>query len=609
MIFNKRLFVLPIFFVLTFCQHLYGEEATNAEQNSSERVISVQSSSIDSPAVIGDPYYDEFLEVQQAFRLQPRLESGDLLLHWVIADGYYLYKNQLKLQLEVESVMSDAELTLPSGKAKYDQFFGDVEVYYQQLSARASLLNEQAIKLSVRSQGCADAGLCYPPSTQHFQFNTASSEFDEVPGGFTNAVGRESSSTSNPGQSPSKLTSIESEDTSLLLMMLFAFLGGTILNLMPCVFPILALKILGLVNASTISSADRRSQGFSYAAGVVFCFVAIAGLLLVLRSAGESLGWGFQLQTPWVVAALVYLFLVLGQSMSGYVEFSPSWASAGQELTERGGNTGSFFTGMLAVVVASPCTAPFMGAALGFALVQPSLIALSIFAALGLGMAAPFLLLVTVPGLAKILPRPGVWMLTFKEVMAYPLYLTAVWLLWVVGRQTGVDGMAMVTAGCVLIFFALWLWRRQTALARAFSLVAVVSALALLIGPWMDGTEDAGSRETNANAYSSERVMELRAEGKPVFINVTADWCITCLVNERVALSRASVLEAFTENNIAYLKGDWTNSDPKITELLSEFRRSGVPLYLLFPADSSKPAIVLPQILTPDIVLDAFAAL
>lgn len=609
MIFNKRLFVLPIFFVLTFCQHLYGEEATNAEQNSSERVISVQSSSIDSPAVIGDPYYDEFLEVQQAFRLQPRLESGDLLLHWVIADGYYLYKNQLKLQLEVESVMSDAELTLPSGKAKYDQFFGDVEVYYQQLSARASLLNEQAIKLSVRSQGCADAGLCYPPSTQHFQFNTASSEFDEVPGGFTNAVGRESSSTSNPGQSPSKLTSIESEDTSLLLMMLFAFLGGTILNLMPCVFPILALKILGLVNASTISSADRRSQGFSYAAGVVFCFVAIAGLLLVLRSAGESLGWGFQLQTPWVVAALVYLFLVLGQSMSGYVEFSPSWASAGQELTERGGNTGSFFTGMLAVVVASPCTAPFMGAALGFALVQPSLIALSIFAALGLGMAAPFLLLVTVPGLAKILPRPGVWMLTFKEVMAYPLYLTAVWLLWVVGRQTGVDGMAMVTAGCVLIFFALWLWRRQTALARAFSLVAVVSALALLIGPWMDGTEDAGSREANANAYSSERVMELRAEGKPVFINVTADWCITCLVNERVALSRASVLEAFTENNIAYLKGDWTNSDPKITELLSEFRRSGVPLYLLFPADSSKPAIVLPQILTPDIVLDAFAAL
>ena len=200
-------------------------------------------------------------------------------------------------------------------------------------------------------------------------------------------------------------------------------------------------------------------------------------------------------------------------------------------------------------------------------------------------------------------------MLTFKEVMAYPLYLTAVWLLWVVGRQTGVDGMAMVTAGCVLIFFALWLWRRQTALARAFSLVAVVSALALLIGPWMDGTEDAGSRGANANAYSSERVMELRAEGKPVFINVTADWCITCLVNERVALSRASVLEAFTENNIAYLKGDWTNSDPKITELLSEFRRSGVPLYLLFPADSSKPAIVLPQILTPDIVLDAFAAL
>jgi thiol:disulfide interchange protein DsbD len=194
--------------------------------------------------------------------------------------------------------------------------------------------------------------------------------------------------------------------------------------------------------------------------------------------------------------------------------------------------------------------------------------------------------------------------------MAFPLYLTAVWLLWVVGRQTGVDGMAMVTVGCVLIFLALWLWRRETPLARRSSLIAAIAALLLLFGPWMIETNDTGATAVNnTNVYSSERVSALRSEGKPVFVNVTADWCITCLVNERMALSRRSVLEGFTSNNIAYLKGDWTNSDPIITELLNEYGRSGVPLYLLFPAESSKPAILLPQILTPDIVLEAFSSL
>ncbi len=314
-------------------------------------------------------------------------------------------------------------------------------------------------------------------------------------------------------------------DTSLLLVMLFAFLGGAILNLMPCVFPVLALKILALVNASAISSAERRNHGISYAAGVVSSFIAMAALLLGLRSAGEVLGWGFQLQSPWVVAALVYLFFLLGQGMSGYVEFTPSWVGAGQSLTARGGRTGSFFTGMLAVVVASPCTAPFMGAALGFALVQPSVVALSVFAALGLGMAAPFLLLVTVPRLARVLPKPGAWMLTFKEVMAFPLFITAVWLLWVVGRQTGVNGMTMVAAGCVLIVFAQWLWRRPTVQGRASSLVVAASALALLFGPWMERPAGASN---DANVYTSERVSALRAGGSSVFVNLTADWCLTC---------------------------------------------------------------------------------
>ncbi len=599
----NRAFVAVFLLILVFCQFTEGQPASAGQQSFGEPEIASNQDEVDSLSTDDYEYDDEFLEVEEAFQLEPRLENGSLVLHWDISDGYYLYRNEIKLQKEVGGILSDVLLSLPSGQDKYDEFFGDVKVYYHQLRAVASLSNGELPKFSVRSQGCADAGLCYPPFTQVFEFNAAISQFEERPVSALKAASQESKVASPLGID-------QSGDTSLWLMILFAFLGGTILNLMPCVFPILALKILGLVNTSSSSSNHRRSHGFSYAAGVVFCFVAIASVLLALRAAGESLGWGFQLQTPWVVASLVYLFLVIGQSMSGYVEFNPSWANAGQELTERGGNTGSFFTGMLAVVVASPCTAPFMGAALGFALVQPPFVALLIFAALGLGMAAPFVLLVTVPSLAAILPKPGAWMLTFKEIMAFPLYLTAVWLLWVVGRQTGVDGMAMVTVGCVLIFLALWLWRRETPLARRSSLIAAIAALLLLFGPWMIETNDTGATAVNnTNVYSSERVSALRSEGKPVFVNVTADWCITCLVNERMALSRRSVLEGFTSNNIAYLKGDWTNSDPIITELLNEYGRSGVPLYLLFPAESSKPAILLPQILTPDIVLEAFSSL
>ena len=309
-----------------------------------------------------------------------------------------------------------------------------------------------------------------------------------------------------------------------------------------------------------------------------------------------------------MVGALVYLFVVLGQSMSGYVEFNPSWMNVGQSLTAREGHTGSFFTGMLAVVVASPCTAPFMGTAVGFALVQPSYIALIVFLSLGLGMASPFLLASYIPRFAKILPKPGPWMVTFKEIMAFPLYLTAVWLLWVTGRQTGENGMAMIALGCVLIFFGLWLWRRQTTQSHLFSVAMFLIALGILSGPWMEKTNDSSSNN-QFNEYSAVRVSEIRAEGRSVFVNLTADWCITCITNEKLALSRTSVLQAFSEQNIAYLRGDWTNGDPQITELLSEFNRSGVPLYLLYPKDLSSEPIILPQILTPTIIVNVLNTL
>lgn len=555
----------------------------------------------------------DFLRVREAFRLTPSLENGQLVLDWTIADGYYLYKRQLRYQLETDDTQteSESELKLPSGILKSDDFFGDVEVYYNHLQARTEFPQNEELIFSIRSQGCADMGLCYPPLIQRFAFNKDSSQFKEL------IVDELASNSRNRSLSPNvdsefrvtqkpylvNRSGSELETMSFLIMIFFAFVGGVTLNLMPCVFPVLALKLLDLVNANTLSTGNRRKHGIAYTAGILSCFIAIGSILLGLRAAGEAIGWGFQLQSPWVVGALVYLFVVLGQSMSGYVEFNPSWMNVGQSLTAREGHTGSFFTGMLAVVVASPCTAPFMGTAVGFALVQPSHIALIVFFSLGLGMASPFLLASYIPRFAEILPKPGPWMATFKEIMAFPLYLTAVWLLWVTGRQTGENGMAMIALGCVLIFFGLWLWRRQTTQSHLFSMAMFLAALGILTGPWMEKTNDSSS-SNQFNEYSAARVSEIRAEGQSVFVNLTADWCITCITNEKLALSRTSVLQAFSEQNIAYLRGDWTNGDPQITELLSEFNRSGVPLYLLYPKDLSSEPIILPQILTPTIILD-----
>lgn len=538
---------------------------------------------------------DDFLPVDQAYQLLVEgRQDGTVDFSWGIADGYYLYRHAFAAKLQAaDDSHSELSMDIPPGKAKTDEYFGDVEVYYHNATATVKIPSGDA-GLSIRYQGCADAGLCYPPKTRYFQ-RVAGQEITEVDGFSTDA---------EVAGEPAKITAVASDaEASFWAMALFAFLGGAILNLMPCVFPVLALKVLGLVNASSVSLQEQRAHGVSYTAGVVASFLAMAGLLLALRAAGEALGWGFQLQTPWLVALLVYLFFALGLSMSGFVEFGAGWAGVGQHLTEKSGHSGSFFTGVLAVVVASPCTAPFMGAALGFALVQPPATALTIFAALGLGMASPFLLLVGIPALASRLPKPGAWMNTFKEWMAIPLYLTAIWLIWVVGRQTGVNGMALVLCGCVLIYLALWFWRAGSTVKRVTAVLALVFAVAALAGPWLqqrsEPTASAGS------VYSAERVLELRASGKPVFVNFTADWCITCLANERVALSQDAVLSAFRENNVAYLKGDWTNSDPEITEVLAQYGRSGVPLYLLFPAEPSAPAMVLPQILTTDIVLNA----
>ncbi|HUR41462.1 MAG TPA: protein-disulfide reductase DsbD domain-containing protein [Verrucomicrobiae bacterium] len=401
------------------------------------------------------------------------------------------------------------------------------------------------------------------------------------------------------------------EAPGLLLVLGFALLGGLILNLMPCVFPVLAIKAVSVLESRRGDPAAERAHALAYTGGVVASCVAAAAMLLAVRSGGEALGWGFQLQSPVFVAFLAYLLLALGLSLSGVVQFGTQLMGVGQGLTEKNGYLGSFFTGVLAVVVASPCTAPFMGVALGTALTAPPLVALLVFATLGLGLALPFLMLGFFPALGKRLPRPGAWMETFKQAMAFPLYFTVAWLLWVLGRQSGIDAVGLALCGLVLASLALWLWggaargRSRAALAA----LATLASLGLLAHPVIRApAATAKVAEIGQEPWSAARVAELRAQGRVVFVNFTADWCITCKANEKVALGSDKVRAAFAARKVAWLVADWTSADPAITEALAHYGRNGVPLYLLYPPGGGD-AVVLPQLLTPDIVLDQLASL
>jgi thiol:disulfide interchange protein len=392
---------------------------------------------------------------------------------------------------------------------------------------------------------------------------------------------------------------------ALPLILLFALIGGLILNLMPCVFPVLSLKALSVLQNRGHSAQRQRGHALAYTAGVILSCVAVAVALLALRAGGEAIGWGFQLQSPVFVAALAYLMFAVGLSMSGAVEFGTRFMGIGQALTEGQGYASSFFTGVLATVVASPCTAPFMGTALGYALTQPPLLSLSVFVALGLGLALPFLLLGFFPRLAAFLPRPGAWMETFKQLMAFPLYLSVAWLVWVLAHQTSADGAGIVLIGLVLIAFALWLWNRRGLLATVLQCAALIGAALLLTHPLLTQTPAKANpaAASDAGVYSADRLQQLRAQGRTVFVDFTADWCITCKVNEHGVLNGSRVQEAFAAHNVATLIGDWTRSDPAITAVLEQFGRSGVPLYLVYV--NGGEAKVLPQILTPDAVISA----
>jgi thiol:disulfide interchange protein DsbD len=395
-----------------------------------------------------------------------------------------------------------------------------------------------------------------------------------------------------------------------------------LLNLMPCVFPVLFLKGLALVNSGGDERRKLRAHGAVYAAGILVSFWALVAVLLALRAAGATLGWGFQFQSPAFLALMAGLLFFLGLSLAGQFEIGLTLTGAGSSLAARQGYTGSFFTGVLAVVVATPCTAPFMGAAIGYALSAPAAVTFAVFTALALGLAAPYVALTLQPAWTRLLPRPGVWMEVLRQAISVPIFVTVIWLAWVLAAAYGAGVLAVLLASFLLLAIAGWFlgrWpaRRWSTAVAALILLGVV-ALAVLAPKWFpeaearaDHAESADSHFVAADGWepwSADAVSHYQAQGRPVFVDFTASWCLSCQVNERVALDQPSVRQAFRNANVALLRADWTRHDEAITQALTALGRSGVPAYALYVPGETNPRL-LPEVLTPGMVSDALEKL
>ena len=404
----------------------------------------------------------------------------------------------------------------------------------------------------------------------------------------------------------------------LLQSAAFAFLGGLLLNLMPCVFPVLFIKALALVQSSSEERHKLRTHGFVYAAGILVSFWALVGVLLGLRAAGSHLGWGYQFQSPVFLALMACLLFFLGLSLAGQFEIGLSLTSAGGTLAAKQGYAGSFFTGILAVIVATPCTAPFMGAAIGYALAQSPAITFVVFTALALGLAAPYVALTLQPAWTRFLPKPGVWMEVLKQATAVPVFGTVIWLAWVLAQAYGASLLGVLLVSLLLIAIAGWFLGRWPAKGWATSVAVVllvgVVALSVVAPGKLPTTQGATAASASGSAraawepWSAEAVSRSQAQGRPVFVDFTASWCLSCQVNERVALTQPEVQKAFAESNVALLKADWTQHDEAIGDALAKLGRSGVPAYVLYVPGETSPRL-LPEVLTPGIVLSELAGL
>ncbi len=591
------------------------------------------------------------LPSERAFGFEAIVGDGNtLLLRFSPAAGYYLYRDRTSLKLEGTTGVVADKLQWPPAKAHRDEHFGDVAVYFDQVDVKLPLRRSRAeatpATLVVTFQGCQTDGICYPPMTRRVKL--------ALPAGKVNARGDEAAhrnevitplptrekraqerdgngiatqpllirpnepvtpdaeagspdASSDNAQRTRPPVTGDSTPSTLIAALLLALVGGLVLNLMPCVLPILSLKVLGVAQSGE-SRQRARIHALWYTAGVLVAFAIIGALVLALRAAGQAAGWGFQLQHPWFIAALVYLMFAVGLSLSGVFTLGGGLGGVGQSLASRTGPMGDFFTGVLACVVASPCVAPFMGAPLAYAFTAPAASAMLVFVVLGLGLALPFLLIGFIPSLARRLPRPGAWMETLKQVLAFPMYATALWLLWVLGKQRGVDAMALVLGGLIVAGLALWWfersrWRSQ----RVGSVLAAVLLLAALVPVWAVNRIEAPGKQTaaadNVVDYSPQMLDRLRQDNRVVFVNMTADWCVTCKANERAVLGTHEFQDTLRRTNAVYMRGDYTNVDPEITAFLDEHKAVGVPLYVVYGPGA--PPTVLPTVLTQAIVEEA----
>ena len=581
------------------------------------------------------------LPAEQAFNFSAIVDDGNhLLMRFTPQPGYYIYRDRISFAIEGAVGISPGLPQWPPGVMHRDEHFGNVIVYFDQAEVRLPLVRQRSeatnITLVTTLQGCQNNGICYPPMTRRVRLALPVGVVASIDQAIASplvitsprddhsnaAKPAEPTQSENPpdqatdgAKSPESVRSSALKDnhafTALLNALFLAFVGGLTLNFLPCVLPVLSLKVLRLAQQG-YDPRKARLQANGYTAGVLCSFCIIGGLAIGLRAAGQAIGWGFQLQQPHFVGFLAYLMFGIGLSLSGVFTLDSRFSKLGTALASKRGILGDFFSGALACVVASPCIAPFMGSALVYAFTAPPLLAFLVFMMLGLGLALPFLIIGYNPSLAKRLPQPGQWMETLKQLLAFPMYLSAVWLLHVLGDQRGAEAIALVLTGMTVFALGLWWfdksrWRSHRhgmiwgALVTVFALSPLWHLSSL---PSNDSVESGSSRITRDTLPYSQQLLErLRADNRVVFVNITAAWCVTCSVNERTVLRTQAFLQSLRDVDGVYLKGDWTNPDPHLEAFLQTHHAVGVPLYVVYGPGS--PPTVLPTLLSHAVVEDA----
>jgi thiol:disulfide interchange protein DsbD len=553
------------------------------------------------------------LPADQAFRFEALVKDrGHLLLRWTMPKDYYLYRDKTQITVASPAGVSAGEPDWPSGTAHHDEHFGDTIVYFDQVELPVPLegtANASQVALDVAYQGCLENGICYPVMKRHVSIDLAAGTAS-VGAAAEEAQPAAAPAAVAPTPPPPGLRPGGDAPVGFIAAIGLALLGGLVLNLMPCVLPVLSLKAVTVLESGESHAAARR-HALWYTAGVLVAFAALGLVIVGIRAAGHGIQWGAQFQQPLAIGLLVYVMLAVGLSMSGVFEIGGSLGNVGSGLASRSGPTGDFFTGVLAVVVASPCTAPFMGSAIAFAFAAPLAVAFLVFLALGLGLALPFLVIGFVPAVARLLPRPGRWMETLKQALAFPMYLTAVWLLWVLTKQRGADATALVLAGAVLLAMALWWYGRSRGgrpLSWAFTAVlALGAAAALWTVQGLPARSDTTVATDGSVPYSPEKLAELRGAGTPVLVDMTADWCITCKANEKAVLDTDAFRDLLKRTGTVYMKGDWTDVNATIGAFLEQYHSVGVPLYVVYPKGGGE-GTRLSTVLTYDSVEKALEA-